>query len=389
MPQLNATYGQKSTFTSDLNSAIWLEDNIGNYPDRKVPLIKRWDSKVFEKDVTKPIYGWLEQENRKKFTTISAEMAIDATYFSAVEYGVFNRNDVVRIGDEYMRVESVQGSQINVQRAVCDTIAAVHAADARAIRVGIAAAEGAKAGEMVIIPPSKLYNYSQIFDSVVSLTGTQNESLIKGDEKAAKLLSRAEKDIWEQVQMGLLFGRRGYDPAKKTRYMGGLEWFIKKYAPDNVVGGSNITWGTSTSLEVFAVMEKAVGKVIDNCGEKLTIYTDQKGLLNLTMLEYDKLWSSNRKDGEKGIGVATHYLSQLGKIPVVLVPDETGLINGNFYFVDEDKVGYKTYKGRGMRAQQMGKDGDRYKWQVLTELTMKLATPKVAAIIDWSAAPTS
>lgn len=387
--QLKAIRGQKTTFTSDLNSAIWLEDNVQNYPDRKIPLVKRWDSKVFEKDITKPIYGWLEQEARKLATPISAAMDASQTYFMASEYGVFNKDDVVRIGDEHLSVLSVQGNQVNVQRGVAGTTAATHDSGLTAACVGIAAPEGADADDMVIGSPTKLYNYTQIFEDVVNLSGTQNESLIKGDEKAAKLLARKEKEIWERINTALLFGKRGYDQNNQKRYMGGLDWFIRNYAPDNIVGGAGITWGSSDDVEVYSVIENAVAKVIDYCGDKLTIYTDHKGVRNLTFLQYQRLVNQNRKDKGLGVNVVTNYMSQLGDIPVVLIPDSTGLINGNFYLVDESKVGYKTYKGRGMRAQQMGIRGDSYKWQIKTELTMKLGTPKVAAMIDWSLASSS
>jgi hypothetical protein len=95
----------------------------------------------------------------------------------------------------------------------------------------------------------------------------------------------------------------------------------------------------------------------------------------------DDLFRTKRDDKSRGIGVVDNYLSQLGDLDIVLLRERVGALNDLIFFVDEEKAGYKAYRNRGWFTEELAKDGDSYKWQVLGEYTVKVETPKVISYL--------
>jgi len=246
-------------------------------------------------------------------------------------------------------------------------------------RVGVATAQGKKADSMVITGTQDLYNYTQIFEDVVELSGSQRYAMIHGDESQAELVARKQKELAEMLQTSLLLGSRNKDTATKRYSMGGLKYFIDTYAADNIVdfGGSS-TWSTDSS--VIGYIEDAVEKIADQNGGKPTMYVGYKAMRKLRNLQ-DDILRTDKADKSRGVGVVSTYLSQLGELDVVMLRERTGALDDLIFLVDEEKCGYKAYSKRGWFTEELAKDGDAYKWQVLGEYTAKFETPKVFSYI--------
>lgn len=373
----NTTYGQQSTFSgAESNLRINIEDMIVKYPSWQFPLLKRWSSKAFKNAVKSHKYEWTERELRPVKTTVASEtVAADATTFYVTDPGVFNVDDVLRAPDgEQMIVKSVSGGTLlTVEREWGGTTGETMVLGENVYRSGVASPQGKDADDMVIQSPEDLFNYTQIFEDVVHLSGTQRESLIHGDENSSELISRKQKELMEQLQVSLLLGRRAKDAAEKRHTLGGLKFFIDTYAADNAIdfGGS---W--STDATVVGKFEDAIEKIADKMGEKPTIYMGYKAMRQFRMID-DDLIRSSRSDKKRGIGVVDGYLSQLGELDVVMVRERTGALDDLIFFVDESHVGYKSMRNRGWFTEELAKTGDSYKWQVLGEYTEKVETPKV------------
>lgn len=376
-------YGQKSTFhASDSTLHISIEDLVTKYPNWQFPLLKRWDSKIFKNAVTSHKYEWTERDLRPVTAKVASEsVAADATQFYVDTSGVFNVDDVLRAPDgEQMIVTAVSGGTLlTVERAWGGTTAETMVLGETVQRIGVASPQGKDADDMVVVGTQDLYNYTQIFEDVVHLSGTQRDSLIHGDENSSQLIEDKQKELMELLQSALLVGVRYKDTANKRTTLGGLKYFIDTYASDNVIDfGGATTWNTDTS--VIEKFEDAVQKIADKNGGKPTIYMGYKAMRKFRNLD-DDLIRSTRSDKKRGIGVVDGYLSQLGELDIVMLRERTGVLDDLIFFVDEQQAGYKAMRNRGWFTEELAKVGDSYKWQVLGEYTCKVATPKVHSYI--------
>lgn len=379
----NSIYGQKSTFAAnDTTLHISIEDLVNEYPDWQFPILKRWNSKVFKNQIKSHKYEWTERDLRPTKTTVaSAEVAADDTTFYVADSGVFNVDDVLRAPDgEQMIVTAVSGGTLlTVSRGWGGTTAETMTLGETVQRIGVASPQGKDADDMVVVGTEDLYNYTQILEDVVHLSGTQRNSLIHGDENSSELIERKQKELMEVLQSALLVGVRYQDTASKRTTLGGLKYFIDTYASDNVIDfGGATTWNTDSS--VIEKFEDAVQKIADKNGNKPTIYMGYKAMRKFRLLD-DDLVRSTRSDKKRGIGVVDGYLSQLGELDVVMLRERTGIMDDLIFFVDEEQAGYKAMRNRGWFTEELAKVGDSYKWQVLGEYTAKFATPKVHSYI--------
>lgn len=378
-------YGQQSTFSAtEANLHINIEDMITKYPDWQFPLLKRWDSSNFKSTVASHKYEWSERDMRPVKTTVATgpTVATSATTFYVADSGVFNVDDVLRVqsSGELMIVTAVAGGTlVTVQREWGGTTAATINLGDTVYRSGVATPQGKDADDMIITTPSDLYNYTQILEDVVHLSGTQRESMIRGDQTSTQLISDKQKELMEQLQVTLLLGVRNKDTADKRTTMGGLKFFIDTYAPENVINfGGATTW--NTDLNVLNKFEDAVQIIADKMGSNPTIYMGYKAMRKFRLLD-DDLVRTTRNDKQRGIGVVDSYLSQLGQLDIVMLRERTGAMDDLIFFVDESKVGYKAMRNRGWFTEELAKTGDSYKWQVLGEYTAKVDTPKVLSYI--------
>ena len=318
-------YGQQSTFSaSDSALHIGIEDLITKYPDWQFPILKRWNSNVFKGQVKSHKYEWTERDLRPVTAkVVDLTVANNATSFIVDTPGVFNVDDVLRKpGGEQVIVTAVSGG-VNLTVSPWTGTPEAMVAGNTVSRVGVASPQGKDADNMVIVGTEDLYNYTQIFEDVVELSGTQRNSLIHGDENSSELIERKHKELAEMLQTALLVGTRRKDAANKRTTLGGLKFFIDTYAPNNAInfGGS---WASDAT--VIGKFEDAVEAIASHNGGKPTIYMGYKAMRKFRLLD-DDLIRTNRSDKARGVGVVDTYLSQLGELDIVLLRERTGVMN--------------------------------------------------------------
>lgn len=377
----NVFYGQKSTLsTPDATLHINIEDQIVKYPDWQFPILKRWNSTVFKAQVKSHKYEWTERDLRPSQAKVaSATVASDATSFYVDTAGVFNVDDVLQKPDgETVIVTAVSGGTLLTVAHWAGTAEEMVLGET-VKRIGVAAAQGTKAGDMVLQGTEDLYNFTQIFKDSVHLSGTQREALIHGDQTQAQIITEKQQELAEMLQNALILGPQQKDTATKRYSMGGVKHFIDTYASANAIdfGGSS-TWNTDKS--VINKFEDAVEKIAEKNGNPPTIYMGYGAMRKFRLID-DTLRRTERTDKKRGIGVVTSYLSQLGELDVVMLNDRAKVLSNMILFVDESRVGYKAMRNRGWFTKELGVDGDYYKWQVLGEYTMKIETPKIASYL--------
>lgn len=374
---MEAIYGQQSTMSAtDSNLHIAIEDLIQDYPDWQFPLLKRLSGKVFKKAVTSHKYEWSERDLRKvKSTVASATVAADATQFYVADAGVFNVDDVLQKPDgEVVIVTAVAGGVLLTVEHWSGTPETMVLGET-VKRIGVASPQGKDADDMVITGPRDLFNYTQIFEDVINLSGTEHEAMIRGDENQAQLVERKEKELMEMLQAALFVGNRAINKQVKRSTMGGIKFFIDEYAPDNAInfGGAG-TWNNDATVK--SKIASAVSVIADQMGSKPTVYVGYKAMERLALIENDQI-RSTRTDKTRGVGVVDTLRSMLGDLDVVMMRERTGVLDDMIFFVDEDAIGYKAMRNRAWFTTPLAKTGDSHKWQIIGEYTMKMETPKV------------
>jgi len=374
-------YGQKSTMSAtDSALHINIEDAIGKYPDWQFPLLKRWNSSIFKSEIKSHKYEWTEKELRPiKCKVASATVAADATTMYVDTAGVFNVDDVLQKPDgEQVIVTAVSGGTLLTISHLAGTPESMVLGET-VKRVGIASPQGKKADSMVIAGTADLFNYTQIFEDVVNLSGTQRYALVHGDASQAELISDKQKELMEVLQSTLLVGNRTINKEEKRTTMGGLKFMIDTYAPENIIdfGGAS-TW--TDPDDVKAKLDDAIEKIANNMGGKPVIYLGYKAMRKLKDLADGTIFTKT-SDKTRGTAMPEQYLSQLGALDLVMIRERAGILDDLIFFVDEEQVGFKAFRNRGWFTKELAIVGDSYDWQILGEYTEKVATPKVHAYI--------
>lgn len=378
---MTAQYGQRSTLgVLDQDLHINIEDMIVKYPDPRIELLKRLDGSNFKSEVKSHKYEWSSRDNRGITAKPVATVASGATTMIVDTTGILNKDDVFRKPDgELCRVTSVSGGVNITFEHVAGTAESLATTDTITV-VGVAAPQGAKADSMVTTGFEDMYNYTQIFEDVVEMSGTDHEALIRGQETSSQLITRKQKELAEKLQNTLIIGQRVKDDSKKITYTGGLKYMIDTYAPGNVINfGGSATWSTDSS--VFSKLDDAFDKISNKAFEKPVLYVGAKFMRAFKYVQDDTTRTTLREKS-RGVGVVDTYLSHLfGEVDIVLIQERAGLMDDLVFVVDEKQVGYKAMRNRGWFTKPLAVDGDSYKWQVLGEYIFKMNVPESGCYI--------
>ncbi len=377
-----ANYGQGSTFNaSDKALYLNIEKEIQKFPSPRIELLKRIGG--FDQEVSQPKIEWSLRDNRPVKSTMAVERAPGGTTMVVVDPGVFNVDDLIEVvaanGDrEQLVVEAVSGGTSLTVRHWAG--ASVNADLGMTVgRIGMATPEGKDADDMVISGFEDLYNYTSILEDVVNLSGTENAALIRGDEGSAALIAKKEAELAEIWQSQMVLGIRQKNDVLKTRTTGGIKFLIDTYAPDNAIDfGGSATWDAAGDDGVLGVIDDALDQLSAKVFGKPTMYVGAKFMRKFKYAISDENVQVTETNGDsKGVGKVGTYLSHLyGKIDVVLLQERTGWMDDLVFLVDESDIGQKAMKGREWQTYPLGRRGDSFQWQILSERIVKMGNPQ-------------
>lgn len=396
-----AVYGQQSTYDSvatlsNIHQSI--EDLVTKYPPQKFPLLNRLNGKVFDKEVDNKKYEWKQEVLRAVTDALNGAISsTSATTFIATTAGVFYVDDVVQIDSEQMIVTGVasDGVTLTVIRAWASS-AATHSNAATIYRVGIAAKEGADADGPVVQGLADLYNYTQILEDVVQMSGTEEEAFLyrtdRGNDNASNAITNKQQELMEMLQTALILGKRNDDTTTKRRSLGGLKYFIDTYSPAaNIVSmGGASAWTTQSTYIPSAVttpytiaqqkLDDLIQQLVLKRANPSAIYVGYKTLRRMMLWDVGLVKKDSGPDTTRGYKVPATYLSEAGDLDIILIPGNA--LDDLIFVVDESKIGFKAFRNRGWFTEKMAKNGDSSKWQVLGEYTLKLALPETQGYVN-------
>lgn len=376
-------YGQGSTFeASDKALYLSIEKEIKKYPNARIELLKRIGS--FDQAVNSHKIEWSRRDNRPVKALVVEGAASGGTVITVDTPGVFNVDDILeKPNGQQMVVESVSGGVQITFRALSGSAEAVSGGDT-VKRIGMATPQGKVADNMVRTGYEDLYNYTSILEDVVDLSGTEHNALIRGHENSGQLIARKQQELAEIWQSQMVLGKRTKNDALKTTTNAGIKQLIDLYAPDNVIDfGGSATWNSDGDAGALGKIDDALDLLSAKVMDKPTMYVGAKFMRKFKYAIADtNIQTTTNLDNTRGVGVVGTYLSHLyGKINVVLIQERTGWMDDLVMLVDESDIGQKPMKGREWQTYPLARLGDSYRWQVLSERTVKIGNPEAHAYV--------
>jgi hypothetical protein len=326
-----------------------------------------------------PKFEWLESELGARWDAINA----GAGYAAGITALVVDNDQYFSVGDivkvprtgECMIITAITAGThtLTVVRGYGETAAAALVDNDPLVVVGNANAEGAGKREHKNTTEANLYNYTQIFKTTVSLTGTADASKLYGGKD--RNWQRKVKGIEHLVDMerAFLFGERkedtsGTTPKRTTR---GLLKFLTQNNVD--AGGALSEWEFETFCQ--AIFRYGSKKKLLLASPLLVSVINTFAKNRLYMIPKDKTY---------GIAI-TGFQSAHGELMIAKHNLLEGVIYGGYGIaIDPDNIKYRFLEGRDtkLRTDIQANDLDGYEDEYITEGGIQVMQPKTHGVLS-------
>ena len=247
----------ESGYSSNLVNVRQLEDYLDVLEPNSYPLLQEVGLNSYDMEITNTKYEW-QMDHLLPVQDQLAEAIADANasriLVDHAEYFVLH--DVILCESELMRVTSIDATNnyLYVERGFAGSTAATHDDDDIVSRLGPARPEGSSPGWARQTAAAQPYNYTQIWDAMAEITGTEEALKNYGpDDLLALRIEREMENLFVVMEQALLNAKR-YQPSTNTgRSSGGLAQFITD--TDNVSGAA------ITFAEIEDAMSNIAGRV--------------------------------------------------------------------------------------------------------------------------------
>lgn len=307
---------------------------------------------------------WLEDELAPLTDTLAASCASDATTLSVTDGSVHKIGDVVLIDAEHMWVSSISTNTLTVTRNFGGTQAS-HAAAATITLITNARLEGADADYgRALTDVAEGYNYTQIFEDDIKITGSQEEISQYGiSDEIDYQLSKKLPEQLRLIERAFFQGQRKSGSATTPRAYGGIETFI--------------TTNTS-SMAGGALTEKALVDAVQQAWS----YGGMPKLIACNAWVKRKITSfyapnvRTTRDETRGGVTIDEIDTEFGTLSVLM---DRWCPSTSAYILDPRFVGFLPF--RAFDVDELAKTGDSHKRQFLGEYTMICKNQKAHAWI--------
>lgn len=236
--------GPETSYTSAVTVVRQLESYLDNFGPKDFPLLQQVGLNSYPETVTNTRIEWQTDEyiplqdliDTAVTSTSEADISVEnADYFAA--------HDVILCDSELMQVVAVDAtnSLLTVERGFAGSTAATHASGQVVYRLGAARPEGSSPGWAQQTAVSTPYNYTQIWDATVGITGT--EEALKNyapDDLLAYRVDKRMTELYQMMEQALLYNSFRYaGSATAGRLSAGLTFFV---ADKNNISSAALTF---------------------------------------------------------------------------------------------------------------------------------------------------
>lgn len=272
--------------------------------------------------------------------------------------------------DEVVLVSSTitivtNSSTLCITRAQKGTTASSHPNGTQVIIIGAPQNEGFDANRDDSEFGTRFYNYTQIFDRQLKLSGSSQHIIAVGDEpKIGNQLEKKMSEIMKELQLSLFHGRRAATSASdfKDRTMGGFRYWADQSG--NVEDAGNAAINKS-------MIEDVIEDYLNRGGDanKLCILTSVKQQRKLNELK-ESLVQGNVGQGERSLDFYWNTYN-FGTRANIKVMYSTDIFDNEMYFFQKDLVKVRPLGGRAFQRQKLAKTGDNEREMIVGEYTVE------------------
>jgi len=298
----------------------------------------------FAAPVTQTEHQWFEDEMFADESTVSGAVAVDGTTVTVADAEPFRVDQVVKVGDELMKITAVNGNNLTVVRGYAETTAAAIADGAKIEFQFTEGVEGADARAARFKARKKVSNLTQIFDDTIQISGTAEAVTQYGiNDLYAYEKQKKQLELALQLEKALINGVK-YENGQ-IRQMAGLRSFIQTNVTN--VGGAL----TADAINNLAQDIYEAGGFAN--GGRFVIIVPAKQKRALSALDQDKI-RLERAENVRG-QVVDMFVSDFGQFEIHvnnnLAPDE-------LFLVDANRLAIRPLVGRDFFHKYLGEKGD-------------------------------
>jgi hypothetical protein len=322
----------------------------------------------FSEAVTQTNHSWYEDEMIADETKVNGAQTNVATSVVVVDGSIFRANDVIKIGDELLKVTAVSTNTLTVTRGYAGTTAAAIADQAKVEFQFSEGVEGADARAARYKARAQKSNKTQIFDDTIQLSGTAQAVTQYGVSDLYEYEKQKKQlELALQLEKALINGV-SYESGN-VRQMAGVRSFIQSNVTDAATGAVSATL-LNDSLQ--AIYEK--GGFASGGNFKIMVPAKQKRAISA--IDNNKLYITQAENSRGQ--VVDQFVSDFGQFEIVL---NNNLDAKELLIVDTNRMAIRPLVTREFFHRYMGQQGDYVTGTLVGEYTLEFKQEKAHARI--------
>jgi hypothetical protein len=256
---------------------------------------------------------------------------------------------------------------------------------AELVIAGHADQEGGTSPDPISFDPTTDFNYTQIFKTSISVSGTLQNTYLRTGDKEQEQLTKALKLHMGDIERAMFFGRRDEvngTTANPTRYTGGLFASI-----------TNVSDAASAFASANTITEKEFDRLLVEdifaygSNEKI-MFAGPRCVSNLMEIGKNR-WQPTSIDNAYGVSF-TRYTTFAGDLLVYMHPmfRQVAGLEKQAVVLDMPHLKYRYLEGRDTSLVRdiQGNDFDGVKHMYMTECGLEMTHSKVHHVIkNWNA----
>ncbi len=294
----------------------------------------------------------------------------------------------IRTGEIVRVTADTTGTTLTVTRGVGQAGAgvAMNSGDELVV-IGFSAPEGGTTPTPLSFDADVVSNYTQIFKTAFSVTGTQEKTYLRTGNKLQESMTKALKMHMSDIERAMFFGRKeesGGTTATPTRTTGGLI-----YTLSNVIDVTPGLDGGAAGVMTEAQFDERLITNVFAWGSKQKVAFGGPKAVSLLQRIAKNRWQPTDVGGTYGVSV-NGYKTYAGDLMVHLHPQFrqiTGMSN-TLVIVDFQYLKYRYMEGRDTQLLQnrQNNNEDRTLHEYMTECGLELLQDKPHTLVKgWNA----
>lgn len=338
-------------------------------------------SKKNSRSCYNPKFEWLEDELLAKWDKVSAQATAEATSLTVTSGDIFRSGDILKVPStgENMMVTAVSSNTLTVVRGYGSTTAAAITANADILNVGSAMPENSNSRTVKTTQETSNFNYTQIFRTPISLSGTEAASKLYGGKDRAYQRKKAAIEHKRDIGLSFYYGERKLDTTGDTprRTTGGLLSFL-------TAASQTVAFDKSSNPLTYQNFDTTVAQKAFRYGSKEKLLIAGPMLASaINGWAIGDLRTKADPAATYGINVV-NLITSYGTLRIIYDPMLEGSIYGGYGIVlDAENVAYRYMEGRDtkLNVDIQAPDTDGVVDEYITECGLEVKLPKTHMLV--------